>query len=57
MRLLRLVIGLKISRQFFNQTNGALYARFFPGFEQLTGNCEEFKLVHRVVCFRCDLYK
>ena len=57
MRLLRLVIGLKISRQFFNQTNGALYARFFPGFEQVTGNLEEFRLVHRVVCFCCDLSK
>ena len=42
-----LVIGLKISRQFFNQwkqnhNQYILYARFFPPFEQVTSNCQDF---------------
>ena len=44
LRLLRLVIGLKDLRQFFNQweappTNRTLYAWFLQRFEQVTGNC------------------
>jgi len=27
-----------------------LYALFFPRFEQVTGNCQEFCLAHRAVC-------
>ena len=46
LRLLRLVIGLKDSRQFFNQWEVKpepiapwMYAWFFPRFERVTGNC------------------
>ena len=38
------------------KTNHTLWARFFPRFEQVTGNCWEFWLVHRVVC-PCDWSK
>jgi len=31
-----------------------LYARFFPRFERVTGNCEEFWLVERAVCPSLD---
>ena len=38
-------------------TNCSLYARFFPRFEQVTGNCSEFWLVHRAVCSCFDWSK
>ena len=56
LRLLRFVIGWKNLCQYFNQwqakpnPNHTLYARFFPHFEQVTGNCQEFWLVHCAVC-------
>ena len=45
LRLLRLVIGFKESRQFFNQweakpkTNRTMYAWFFPRFARVKGDC------------------
>ena len=56
-----LVIGLEISRQFFNQSEAkpepiasCVYARFVRNFEQGTGNCLDFPLLHRTVWSCCD---
>ena len=56
LRLLRLVIRLQISRQFFSQLDAkpkpiAPFTHdFFPRFAQVTSYCLEFWLVHRAVC-------
>ena len=61
-RLIRLMIGWGISHQFFKQweskpkSNRTLNPVSFPLFEQVTGNCYDFWLVHRRVCSCCDWF-
>jgi len=37
-----------------SKTNRTWYARFFRRFDQITGSCYAFWLVHRAVCSCCD---
>ena len=60
LQLLRLLTGLKLTRQLIHQpirwktkTNRDLHARFFPRFEQVAWNCYEFGLDHYAVCAAC----
>ena len=54
LRLPRVVICLKMSRQFFNQCEATQLiapCEFFRALSQITHNCLEFYLVHCAVCF------
>ena len=58
--LLRLVIGLKVPRKFFSQLEAKpkpiapCTRKFFPRFEQVTGNYEVFLLCNFADCSRFD---